>query len=472
MIRKGSRWFAVMGTLAAVGLFGCGGGAGSDSADSGGRSSLRVLVTDAPFSFGDVRSAKVEVQRVDLHRTGDGEDQFETLITFPSGREIDLVQLQNGVTETLFEGNPAPGSYDAARVVVVPKEIVIDDDGTERSFPFKVPSGPQTGIKVFVKPAIDVVSSLTTDLLLDIDLNKSFTVQGNPSTPAGIKGFHFKPVVRAVNTSVAGSLAFGVRSDSGTPLDPADDVALSGASYAVTDSEGQDVATGVSGLDGHVLNPAVLAGVYTVTVKAANHDPRTLEAVTIAAANLTDLGAVTLARTRGVVAGTVTTELLPASGPPALTFAVEGATVSAGGVSASTDGAGSYQIPDLAVGTYVVDVTKAGYEPLSAAGTAWAPGTTPVESDYSLIPLPADVGGVVRDGLGVAVAGAAVTAAVEFGGTGVPIATATTDGSGHYTLPLWTGSYEISASLGAISASTTLDIVGGGGPIGLDLTLP
>ena len=42
--------------------------------------------------------------------------------------------------------------------------------------------------------------------MLDFDVSRSFVVQGNPSTPAGIKGFIFKPVIRAVNASATGSV--------------------------------------------------------------------------------------------------------------------------------------------------------------------------------------------------------------------------------------------------------------------------
>ncbi len=42
-------------------------------------------------------------------------------------------------------------------------------------------------------------------MTLDFDLEKSFVVQGNPNTAAGIKGFHFKPVVKPLGYSEADS---------------------------------------------------------------------------------------------------------------------------------------------------------------------------------------------------------------------------------------------------------------------------
>jgi hypothetical protein len=61
---------------------------------------------------------------------------------------------------------------------------------------------------------------LTAELLLDFDLNNSFIAQGDTKSPDGINGFNFKPVIRAVNNSLAGSVSGIVTdSESGMPLE-------------------------------------------------------------------------------------------------------------------------------------------------------------------------------------------------------------------------------------------------------------
>ena len=81
---------------------------------------------------------------------------------------------------------------------------ILLSDGQE--FNLNVPSGAETGIKIFIDPELLIQSGLTSELLLDFDLNNSFVAQGNLSSPSGIKGFNFKPVIRAVNNQLAGSI--------------------------------------------------------------------------------------------------------------------------------------------------------------------------------------------------------------------------------------------------------------------------
>ena len=51
-----------------------------------------------------------------------------------------------------------------------------------------------------------VDGGLTSELLLDFDLSKSFVMRGNLDKPSGIIGFIFKPVIKAVNNTTAGRL--------------------------------------------------------------------------------------------------------------------------------------------------------------------------------------------------------------------------------------------------------------------------
>ena len=77
--------------------------------------------------------------------------------------------------------------------------------------------------------------------LLDFDINKSFKVQGNPGTPASIKGFNCTPVIRASNRSEAGRISGYVRHASGTPVENATvftEVAPMDNMFTMTDADG------------------------------------------------------------------------------------------------------------------------------------------------------------------------------------------------------------------------------------------
>ena len=452
-----TNWIPLLAALVAAFAFpACGGGGGGGGA-GGDDPALRVVVTDSPFPFEDVLSATVRIQRVELRDASGG---FLVLVDFSGegGRELDLVQLRNGAVATLFEGDPAPGSYDLVRIIVEAVEITIDDGGIPKVFDeFKIPSGEQTGVKVFVDPPISVTTGLSQDLVLDFDLAGSFVVQGNPKTPAGIKGFHFKPVVRAVNASTAGTLTFRVMSDNGTPGNAADDFFLNGAAYEVKSTvDGSIVASGASGTDpgdatrdGYVFHPAVPAGGYEFEVGASEHEDYE-QGIVIAAANRTDLGTIVLAKSTNRISGAVVTVLRSTTGTD-LEFAVPAATVNALAEGTTvvvktddTNSAGQYEITSVTSGNYDLEVTAAGYAAGSDQVTIGA--TDDVEVDFVLVPLTADVTGTVKDDQGNLVAGATVRAIVDYAGQDEVIAETTADTNGDYTIAdLPTGTYVIRA---------------------------
>jgi hypothetical protein len=452
--------------------------------------SLRIIATDAPFPFDDVESAIVTVHRIEI-RPDDG--PFETLIGWENGRDLDLVKLRNGVTEILFAGNPDPGDYDALRIIVTAKEITIKKgDDVETYDDFKVPSGEQTGIKVFIDPAVEVTSELTRDVILDFDLAKSFVVQGNPNTPAGIKGFHFKPVIRAVNKTVAGTLTFRVMSDDGTPGDRSDDFYLNNAAYKVIDTTADPdevVASGASGpdpddarVDGYVFHPGVVAGSFKLEVAFRDHDTHA-QRLTIDAGNLSDEGTIVLAATAAYVKGTIDTEIETKDGKT-LIFVVADATVEGtvkgddtATASDTSNSLGGYALTSLGFSTYEVEVTKTGYEDGTGESQAWTPGDpTAKDLDFTLVPETADVEGTVTDESGNAVEGATVQAVIDYAGEDEVIAEATTDVDGNYTLSdLPTASYEICAEHEdggtTLTGSAELDHTGGGSAATVDLTV-
>jgi hypothetical protein len=145
------------------------------------------------------------------------------------------------------------------------------------TYNLKVPSGAQTGIKVFISPYLKVEGGLTSELLLDFNLEKSFVLKGNMDTPAGIKGFNFKPVIRAVNISTAGRIEGIVTDTSNVQLENAhvwieqDSVVAS----AFTDSLGYYAIIGIP------------AGIYSLYATGESFDTVAYHGIEVVAANLT-----------------------------------------------------------------------------------------------------------------------------------------------------------------------------------------
>lgn len=157
--------------------------------DNEGTSNFTLLLTDAPFPYDLVSEANVWVDSVDIVSD---EDEVQTLATFDPAEKYNLLELQNGVTTTLFDGELESGTYSHIRLYVSSASIVLTD---EQVFDLMVPS---ERIQVLLN-GVTLEEGVDAELTLDFDVSESFIVQGDPTTIAGINGFIFKPVVKPIN---------------------------------------------------------------------------------------------------------------------------------------------------------------------------------------------------------------------------------------------------------------------------------
>lgn len=165
---------SVLGLSACDGLM-------SPQSESAARLSLRMV--DAPFPFELVDSANVTISRVDIQGEATG-----TTTVLDDTASFNLLDLQNGVSALLGELDVEPDTYTAVYMYVEEASIILTDGTT---FDLQVPSDR---IKVLVNKLV-VTEGEDVTLTIDFDVSKSFVVQGNPNTPAGINGFLFKPTV-------------------------------------------------------------------------------------------------------------------------------------------------------------------------------------------------------------------------------------------------------------------------------------
>jgi hypothetical protein len=237
---------------------------------------LVVKLTDAPFPLDQIASANVTIDKIEIRKAGDESEERPFVILSEQQFNQDLKDLQNGVTAELVSLEVEAGVYDLVRLYVSEAEIVLID---ETPFILKIPSGEQTGIKIFIEPSIQVEGGLTAELLLDFNLSRSFVVQGNPETPAGINGFIFKPVIRAVNVSTAGRITGTVTDKITTnPLEDAEVwVEKDAVAYAPTHSD----------VNGNYQLIGVLEGQYTLSAKMEGYDQVVIENVDVKASNET-----------------------------------------------------------------------------------------------------------------------------------------------------------------------------------------
>lgn len=270
---------AIAAVLCLLVVSGCG-----DSNAPGATGRLKIDLADAPYPFDLIESATVVIDSVSVHVGGDSAEHSGFVVIDRSERSYDLLDLQNGVTATLIDAEVPVGKVNQIRLYVDHAAITVTD---ERVFELRVPSGYESGIKIFPSPQIEVVSELTTELLLDFDVSRSFKpIPNSPTRASEIERFTFSPVIRVSNQSVTGSLTGRVLSDGGTPEDPGDDVPIEGAAVTAY-RDGEEVTATATDPEGRYVILGLPAGVVTVEATAGGFAAR--RQATVVVANLVEV---------------------------------------------------------------------------------------------------------------------------------------------------------------------------------------
>jgi hypothetical protein len=264
----------------------------SDSNDSpSDYGKLSVQLTDAPFPHDLVAEANVTIFKVDARYKADLQLDTQTIentdttvetiqdkpfvVLMENEVQVNLLDLTNGVTQTLVDTDVPVGTYDLIRVYVKGINIVLTNGMT---YDLDVPSGSQTGIKIFIKPGLIVNGGLTFDLLLDFDVSKSFVAKGSGQN---INGFNFKPVIKASNMSTTGTLMGEI-----TEIKEGDSIGVEGAQVAVIVADTVNTTT-FSDSDGGYMIMGLDAVSYTVVVEKEGYIMQSADDVKINIANKT-----------------------------------------------------------------------------------------------------------------------------------------------------------------------------------------
>lgn len=252
---------------------------------------LSVQLTDAPFPHDLVAEANVTIFKVEARYKGDLQldtqaiDSTDASIESDQGKsflvlmekevQVNLLELTNGVTKTLADIEVPVGTYDLIRVYVKGINIVLTNGMT---YDLEVPSGSQSGIKIFIKPGLAVNGGLSSDLLLDFDVSKSFVAKGSGQD---ITGFNFKPVIKASNMSTAGTLKGMI-----TTIKEETMVGVEGAQIAVFVADTLNTTT-FSDVDGGYMFMGLDAGTYNIEIEKEGYIMQTVDDAEINAANKT-----------------------------------------------------------------------------------------------------------------------------------------------------------------------------------------
>lgn len=177
---------------------------------------IEVLATDAPLDPGLVESALLRIDRVEIHRVLEGDEEWVSLYEGePFG--ILVSELRNGVTQGLVDRELEAGDYDQLRLRVVDSSLELTNGNAYSAAEGTLHLGSldTSGLKLhFVQP-LEVRGGLTSQLLLDFDLSKMFKPVP-ASDPLAAERFLLHPGVRVANLSETGELGGTVVEDDGS----------------------------------------------------------------------------------------------------------------------------------------------------------------------------------------------------------------------------------------------------------------
>jgi len=254
-----------------------------------GSGRLKLLITDKPFPFSFIESATVTLTRVEARQAeatsqpagieDDAEDEggFITIFEDEAGKSFDLMELRDGRTDLLADATIPAGAYTQMRLIVTAGEVTLTDG---RSFPLKVPSGAQSGIKLNFK--FEIAADEETVLLLDVDLSRAFTPipGGHIDDVSTIETFHFSPSIamRLIEVLEAGSISGVVTDSSQQTL----------AAVAVTAfKDGQEVTSTATLGDGTYTLAGLATGTYRVEFSLAGYADAAVDDVSVTAGQIT-----------------------------------------------------------------------------------------------------------------------------------------------------------------------------------------
>jgi hypothetical protein len=249
----------------------------SDDDIPSGKGRLEVYMTDAPFPIDLISSTAVTIDRVDIKKQETDTTESSFIVISEDTMEINLLELTNGITELIASADLDVGTYDMIRLHIAGSKIILKD---ESEFDLEIPSGSSSGLKIKIKPAIEILEGQTTDVLLDFDVSRSFVVKGNWKG-GKINGFNFKPVVRGVLVGNAGRIV-GVVKDTA-------DVVLEDASIKVWADSDSLVTSGFSSDAGTYKILGLLEGTYFLTAEKEGYKTDSVENVSVVSGNITEV---------------------------------------------------------------------------------------------------------------------------------------------------------------------------------------
>src|SRR6266498_5931620 len=222
----------------------------------------KVLLTDDPFPFDSVQSVQVYIVGIDVSTrpdTGTSADSMHWVNVAAPHRQVDLLTLQQGLTDSLGTGPVTADQYKAVLVTI----------NVDSSAGIRFKNGSQAVVRwngsgqesygVFVEAPINIPDTGAV-IVIDFDVGRSFVYN-----QLGNGAFDFFAAIRAVNRAATGNISGTVSHDtSAGPAGPVADATVS--AWGGGPNNWFILSTGKTDAAGHYRLAFLLPGTYIVGV--------------------------------------------------------------------------------------------------------------------------------------------------------------------------------------------------------------
>jgi hypothetical protein len=220
-----------------------------------------IRMTDAP---GPYTAVNIDLQSIVI--TGAGGSSV-TLNTTPG--IYNLLDFANGVDTLIATGSLTVGTVEQIRFILGPNNTVVSGGTT---YPLKVPSGEQSGLKLQVHQVLQ--AGVPYYVLLDFDANRSVIETGNGS-------YQLKPVIRTIETALGGAIS--------------GQLSQAGVSAVITASSSSNAYATAPDPNGNFIIKGLPAGTYSVSVVPVSPAvSSTINSVPVTTGATTTLGVITI----------------------------------------------------------------------------------------------------------------------------------------------------------------------------------
>ncbi len=223
----------------------------------------KVFLTDAPFPFDSVQSVQVYIVSIAVSThpdTGTSADSMHWVTVASPHRQIDLLTLQQGLTDSLGIGQVTADQYKAVQLTlnVDSSAGIRFKNGSQAVVHWNGPGLQSYGL--FVEAPISIPDTGAA-IVIDFDVARSF-----PFNNRGDGAFDFFASMRAVNRAATGSIAGTVEHDAsvGGSSGPVVDATVS--AWTGGPSNWFVLSTGKTDGAGHYRVAYLLPGTYMISV--------------------------------------------------------------------------------------------------------------------------------------------------------------------------------------------------------------